>query len=326
MANDEAKYDKSKIVLPEDNPPPSQSVTERNLQRVYRSRCTHVVLLVLLVIDGIICLSSGVLDTQYLHGKVDDYKVFVKECTSAVVGRRLGSMTLPVDGEAYQQGDGSAGNAFPRFLSDDSGDEGHGHCSNAHFGNPTLHDTEIILTYISMGILSLFLLEQFTLIWYLKDQYFKNPLFLLDIFVISVSLTLEIVHMSAGLGGMLVMARTWRFARVAHGMVEGSHQVDEVAETFVDDSASVNMKSCWDMLKDEEWESFKYMSPESMMEENIIGEPEMKIVELLTHNPAVCLRALSFAKSYKEHCVKKQLKKAQAESPKKGTVESDNAC
>merc|ERR1740121_747197 len=108
---------------------------------------------------------------------------------------------------------------------------------------------------------------------------------------------------------MLVLARTWRFARVAHGMLGGSEKVDEIAETFADDATNVNMKTCWDMLTDEAWEAFKYMTPESMEEENIVGEHEMKIVELLTHNPAVGLRALSFAKSYKEHSVKKREKK-----------------
>merc|ERR1719426_291672 len=52
-----------------------------------------------------------------------------------------------------------------------------GHAS-AHFGNHSLHDTEIILTYVSVVILAVFFVEQLLLIYELGKDWCK-PMFVL---------------------------------------------------------------------------------------------------------------------------------------------------
>jgi hypothetical protein len=51
----------------------------------------------------------------------------------------------------------------------------------------------------------------------------------LDLAVIVVSLVLEVVFGNQPEGGLLVVARTWRFARIAHGFYESTH--DEHADS-----------------------------------------------------------------------------------------------
>jgi len=53
------------------------------------NRALHAVLFGLLIIDGLICLTGGVLETQFLHGKSDDCVAYVDKCVPIQAHRRL---------------------------------------------------------------------------------------------------------------------------------------------------------------------------------------------------------------------------------------------
>lgn len=85
-----------------------------------------------------------------------------------------------------------------------------------------LHHVEIALAWFSVGILCLMLLENALLFLCLGMEFLCDVFYMLDTFVVSVSLAFEIAALSGflannALGGLLIIGRTWRFARVAHG-------------------------------------------------------------------------------------------------------------
>jgi len=93
-----------------------------------------------------------------------------------------------------------------------------------------LHDA---LYIISVTILSAFALELLLLFAALDRQFFHNLLYLVDALVVSSSLSLEIVLKTTPAGELshaLILARLWRFMRVAHGLVVSSTEAGEVGE------------------------------------------------------------------------------------------------
>jgi len=102
----------------------------------------------------------------------------------------------------------------------------------------TLHSAELGLAYTSIAILSTFLLENLAMVAALGWNFFRHFFFVLDIVVVAVSLALEIVavasaHLELTVGNILIVARMWRFFRVAHGIYflehseEAAHEVDD---------------------------------------------------------------------------------------------------
>ena len=67
---------------------------------------------------------------------------------------------------------------------------------------------------------------------------------MLDLFVIAVSLVLEIVFQQAPEGGLLIIARSWRFFRISHGIYESredehlEHLADVIQEADEDGTLS----------------------------------------------------------------------------------------
>ena len=63
--------------------------------------------------------------------------------------------------------------------------------------------------------------------------YFSRPLYVLDLFVVTVSLVLEItfrvVHEDIlnDLVGILILFRLWRFVRIGHGLVASTFELQE---------------------------------------------------------------------------------------------------
>jgi hypothetical protein len=55
---------------------------------------------------------------------------------------------------------------------------------------------------------------------------------LLDLFVIIVSLILEVLFKHVPEGGLLILARSWRFARISHGIYESreNEHLEHLAE------------------------------------------------------------------------------------------------
>lgn len=156
---------------------------------------------------------------------------------------------------------------------------------------------------VSAAILVFFLLEQIVLMIELKSEYFR-PMFILDFFVISSSLAVEILLITNAFGigasaGLLIVARVWRFARVGHGMVASSEQVEEIIEQ---DGTIDSMEAVWKKLSDARWKEIKN-SRKGMtateFEEQMTKE-EKEMIEELAKSPAVALRALAFARSFKK--------------------------
>lgn len=314
------------------------------------SKRLHAVLFTLLVIDGLICLTCGVLETQFLNGKVDDYEAFVNTCTSASVAhRRLDSPPLARLKDAWISAAAQA--TTPRMLSDEdaghgsnaghasnaghgsnaghSSNAGHGSnaghasnaghgsnaghstaashasnsashgsasghssCSHPHFGNHDLHTAEVNLAYVSIGILCVFLLEQLVLIAELRAEYLK-PMFVLDFVVIVSSLAIELLVVNMSMGGLLVLARTWRFARVGHGAIASEEKINEINE---DDESVAHLNEAWTQLPDERWNNIA--KGKVNCDETEWSSEELKIAEELGKSPYVALRALALARAY----------------------------
>lgn len=173
--------------------------------------------------------------------------------------------------------------------------------THVHFGDHDLHNAEKMLTYVSIGILTIFFLEQVALIAELRMEYCK-PMFLLDFFVICSALAIEIMLTRMAVGGLLVIARTWRFARVGHGMIEIQQNTAEVMEC---DNEVDCMMSEWAKLPDARWRAIRKADNCHMLEDQgDFSKEELEIVTQLGESPAVALRALAYAKAYKEHCDK----------------------
>lgn len=103
-----------------------------------------------------------------------------------------------------------------------------------HYGHHSLHEWCHLTEYLSVAILGVFLLENLGLIVANGCQFFKNPWHVLDIVVVVVSLAFELREMIPGADdegdgeavGLLVLARSWRFIRIGHGV----HEMDETEE------------------------------------------------------------------------------------------------
>ena len=95
-----------------------------------------------------------------------------------------------------------------------------------HFGDHKLHKAEEICAYSSMSILLFFTGEHILLL--IADGiigYISHPFQVLDLVVVLVSLGFEaLAKREVAMGtGILIIARSWRFMRVVHGVVEIDH-------------------------------------------------------------------------------------------------------
>eukprot|EP00873_Tetraselmis_striata_P034760 jgi/Tetstr1/455024/TSEL_041881.t1 len=131
----------------------------------------------------------------------------------------------------------NAGLAVPRGLNSSMNNpEGLPVCEpNLHYAH-LLHDIEKSLAWFSVAILCTMLLENALLLLCLGVKEFCGDLFyMLDTFVVAISLAFELAALSGfldqtTLGGLLIIGRTWRFARVAHGFYFLEH-VEEKSES-----------------------------------------------------------------------------------------------
>jgi len=199
------------------------------LHHFFEHKYMLAVLFFLLILDVAIVIASAFLDVLYQETKVDDCIAQMDRCI--VTGN---GTTLAADVSAS--------------------------CSNRDFGNHTLYDVEHILAYISMGILSLFLIEQ-GLLWYAKGMEYVKSLHLLDFCVILLSLLLEVlVTKLHTIGGLVIIARVWRFARTGHGALEYSHKSHGLVESFTlhhngADADALTLKNVWGKLPIERWQA-----------------------------------------------------------------------
>ena len=114
-------------------------------------------------------------------------------------------------------------------------------CDN--YAHPALHKVHSALLTISVIILSIFFLELTILMIGIGVRHFFNNFFyVLDLFVITVSLGLEIFFVvlknsrASDLVGLLILFRLWRLVRIGHGIfastIEIAHQEYEILEDY----------------------------------------------------------------------------------------------
>jgi len=295
-------------------------------QMLLHNKTLHFILFTLLVIDGAICLTCGVLETQFLHGKSDDCVDYVTKCVPIQAHHRR------LEDETWQDSFNSLlDSGRSRFLNTpaaghgstaSTGIEGCGHVGQTeHFGNHDLHTAEVYLAYVSIGILGIFFIEQLLLIAELKSEYCK-PMFVLDFCVILSSLVLEILVVGMAVTGLLVLARTWRFARVAHGMVAESEEMEIVTEN---DESFSKLSEVWAKLPDERWEAIAKRLTRTDLEATPLTKQEQEIVEELGNSPYVAMRAVAFSRMYQRHREKKKAAKAGGSVAMKEVMSKGNA-
>lgn len=85
---------------------------------------------------------------------------------------------------------------------------------------------------MTLIILSLFMVELILLISALTPcVFFKQVFYVLDLFIVTVSIGLEVTFhkigddQAAAYSGLLVMARCWRFVRIGHGLIEATAEL-----------------------------------------------------------------------------------------------------
>nr|AQA27241.1 LPHV1 [Lingulodinium polyedra]AQA27242.1 LPHV1 [Lingulodinium polyedra] len=281
--------------------------------QLYNSKACLVVLFFLLILDVCIVVASGVLETHYLISKADDCKAYVDACPHGH-GRRLdaprpwsglgaaGAEAAPSPGRRLDGLDAAdaeassggglflAGHDAGRQLSSSDGDQID--CHHPHFGNHSLHDAEKILAYISIGILVIFIIEQLLLIAAMRGAYFREKLMVLDGFVITLSLLLEILVTNLPLGGLLVVARIWRFARAGHGTMEGSHDVHKVHPVLGTFPKELS-EQVWAHMSGEKWEAMLLRNGTEKLEMDVAKEEQRIAAQIAQAHPSVVLRALA---------------------------------
>eukprot|EP00563_Minutocellus_polymorphus_P019660 CAMPEP_0197715138 /NCGR_PEP_ID=MMETSP1434-20131217/361_1 /TAXON_ID=265543 /ORGANISM="Minutocellus polymorphus, Strain CCMP3303" /LENGTH=341 /DNA_ID=CAMNT_0043299161 /DNA_START=63 /DNA_END=1088 /DNA_ORIENTATION=+ len=94
-----------------------------------------------------------------------------------------------------------------------------------------VHMAHTALFFTTITILTIFMIELILLIVCLKPRvFFRKSFYVLDLLVVSVSLSLESLFYAAddetlqSLIGVIVLARCWRFVRIGHGLVEVTHE------------------------------------------------------------------------------------------------------
>lgn len=94
--------------------------------------------------------------------------------------------------------------------------------------------TEEALTIISITILCIFELELLLQLFIHRFDFLRDPLYLVDFIIVSVSLAIEAYfysqdeeELAAGLVGLLVFGRAWRFLRIIYSLFLILHEVDE---------------------------------------------------------------------------------------------------
>jgi len=100
--------------------------------------------------------------------------------------------------------------------------DGVGACNADDMGKEFFEKAERFVFWVSIVILSIFVLESLILFVVKPVRFFFDKGRMLDFVVVAVSLTLELVFDKSNFGGLVVIVRVWRFARIGHGVYEES--------------------------------------------------------------------------------------------------------
>ena len=99
---------------------------------------------------------------------------------------------------------------------------------------PGIHVAHTALYSITLVILSSFLLELLALVYLLgPKQFFKQVTYVVDLVIVAMSLSLEILLKHASkevlsvIPGILIIFRVWRFVRIGHGLVASTYELQQ---------------------------------------------------------------------------------------------------
>lgn len=134
---------------------------------------------------------------QYLDSEVDDYEEVVDSCRQ----------------EIYQ----------PTTA-------GLNACNAEDMGKEFYEKAGRFVYWISIVILSIFLVESVILFVVKPIRFFLDKGRMLDFLVVVISLTLELVFENSNVGGLVVIARLWRFTRIGHGVYEEANECETCQE------------------------------------------------------------------------------------------------
>jgi hypothetical protein len=95
-------------------------------------------------------------------------------------------------------------------------------CDDSDMGKEFYDKAERFVFWVSIVILSTFLLESLIQFVAKPMKFFFDKGKMLDFVIVTVALVLEIVYEKSNVGGLIVLARVWRFARIGHGVHEES--------------------------------------------------------------------------------------------------------
>lgn len=180
----------------------------------------------------------------------------------------------------------SFGTAVSRLLADPDGHESIcaaplietdypvGCDDHAHHGVHVAHN---ILFSFTIIILLTFEVELLTMMYLIgPDKFFSRVLYVVDLFIVTVSLVLEIVfrtlhnQIASDLIGILIFFRVWRFVRIGHGFIastlEVQHEKLEKWEQYIKDLENI-VKDMGGKLPQNRPHSF-YFEEEKSMNDN----------------------------------------------------------
>lgn len=193
--------------------------------------------------------------------------------------------------------------------------------------DPLVEDLEILEEHFvvaSITILCLFLVEQFLLFIALQQEYFYNVFHILDVVVVSMSIYLEVTFSNNPEGGLLIIARTWRFARIAHGLIESTHEEYE----RVLHARLVNKKTpillCRrkflennPILKVSDKSHFHSHDTQHLFTSDLLPESQEDIaLQIAKNNPSLVLAMLEICSDYSKFVIHKKESKKTNHPPK----------
>lgn len=198
--------------------------------RVLQSRCMQTFLTALLVLDVMAINTELFLDAEFPPCR------FVLRDAIACCGDAAHEASYDGDGDPFKHSPPDLGiyehescrpnsqGVSPRLA-----------CDTHKWDLP--HKIHESLVYFSIAVLTTFAIELFCLLVALDKYFFRNPLYVLDAFVISTALFLEIyLHSLRGQGGadlyqdyagLFILSRFWRFLRVGHAIFASTSMASE---------------------------------------------------------------------------------------------------
>merc|ERR1711998_723310 len=194
---------------------------------------THHLFLVLLALDVLLVVVSIALEIEYLHSRERGAAKMVDVCLESVSNH--------------------SSSASRRMLGSGAAVD---FSSCAHFSSYSteewLHTLEQALAEVSLSILVVFAIENVLLLAALRTAFLLNFFHTLDLVVVVLSITFEVMFSAHPEGWLLIIARSWRFARIGHGFVEASQNRSDALDTSIAGAIGRKLHPARDTITEEQ--------------------------------------------------------------------------